>query len=83
MTYNDINGHLICSNDLEISSFFFNQENLQEKMHVSLFVKISSFWRDLSLKVGKKAKNTRCGHLHDTTALFLFSSRGSFVIVIL
>ena len=47
-----------------------NRKNLQEKMYVSLFVKISSFWSYLSLKIVKKAKNVRCGHIHDTTAFF-------------
>ena len=40
-------------------------------MYVSLFVKISSFWSCLSLKIGKKAKNARGGHIHDTTASFV------------
>ena len=27
-------------------------------------------WELLSLKIGKKAKNARGGHIHDTTAFF-------------
>ena len=37
-------------------------------MYVSLFVKISWFWSYLTLKIGKKAKNARGVHIHDTTA---------------
>ena len=55
-----------------ILEYFFseNWENLQEKMYLSLFIKMAWFWSYLGLKIGKKAKNAWSGHMYGATAFF-------------